>query len=62
MGLSAAFDAPDMRRSLVLDKEDLRNAGAAVLAAVERHGDGHRPLTPERHGDGHQPLTPEGLE
>jgi len=47
MGLSAAFDAPDMPRSLVLDKDDLRNVGVAVRAAVERHGDGHQPLTPD---------------
>lgn len=47
MVLAASFDAPDMPRSLVLDKNDLRNAGAAVRAAVERHGDGHQPLTPD---------------
>jgi len=47
MVLAASFDAPDMPRSLVLDKDDLRNAGAAVRAAVERHGDGYQPLTPD---------------
>ncbi len=47
MVLAASFDAPDMPRSLVLDKDDLRNAGGAVRAAVERHGDGHQPLTPD---------------
>ncbi|MCA1712152.1 MAG: NERD domain-containing protein [Actinobacteria bacterium] len=47
MALSSSFEAPDMPRSLVLDKDDLKDAAAALRAAVERHGDGYQPLTPD---------------
>jgi superfamily I DNA/RNA helicase len=44
MAMPSSYDAPDMPRSLVLDKDDLRDPAVRIREAIERHGDGHQPL------------------
>jgi len=45
IAVPASYDAPDCPRSLLLDKDDLWSPAEAIRRVIERHGQGHRPLT-----------------